>query len=167
MAKSKSFSEFGFKGVLSSIEGALIPTVIYLPEAIVKKLPPGRLRTKGTVNGIPFALAPQHKRDGSRYFAINASLRKAAHIKEGSKVEVKFKLIDPDAIEVPDELEAVLAQDDKARKAWDELTSGVQRNIIHHVTAVKNIDGRIKRCLEALEKAKLGLFKSRKIPKKN
>jgi hypothetical protein len=155
-AKSKPTPTFSFKSILATMKGGLIHSVVYLPEEIIEQLPKGRVRTKGTINGIPFALAPQYKKDGSRFFTVNASLKKAAKIKEGSRVEVNFRLVDPDELDMPEELEAVLAQDEEAMIAWNNLTIGYQRSLILYVTSVKNVDSRIKRSLELMEKAKFG-----------
>lgn len=146
--------DFYFKSKLSPFKGTFLNTVIYLPLNIVKALPKGRVRTKGTINGAAFALAPQYKKDGSRFFSVSAALRKAAKIKEGDVVEVKFRIIDADIVDMPEELEAVLEQDDEARKVWDTFTKGMQRSLIIYVTSVKNVDSRIKRSLELVEKAK-------------
>ena len=43
-------------------------------------------------------------------------------------------------------------------KAWEELTTGYQRSLIHYITSVKNVDSRIKRSIELLERAKAGLL---------
>ena len=145
------------------MKGNFISTVIYLPDEIIESLPKGRVRTKGTINGAPFALAPQYKKDGSRFFSVSASLRRQAKIREGDKVEVIFKLVDPDLVDIPEELEAVLAQDDEGKKVWDEFTRGMQRSIIHYISSVKNVDGRIKRALETIEKAKLGQLSVQKV----
>lgn len=157
--------DFHFRGKLSPFKGTFLNTVIYLPENIVKALPKGRVRTKGTINGAPFALAPQYKKDGSRFFSVSAALRKAAMIKEGDAVEVKFRLVDAETVDIPEEFEAVLEQDDEARNVWDTFTNGMQRSLIHYVTSVKNVDSRIKRSLELMEKAKtrsLSFQKSKK-----
>ncbi|HEX6224329.1 MAG TPA: YdeI/OmpD-associated family protein [Chryseolinea sp.] len=153
---------FKFSTTLSNAKGNFISTVIYLPKKIVEMLPKGRIRAKGTMNGKPFALAPQYKKDGSRFFTVSSKLRQAAKIKIGDKVEVVFKLVDKDAIEMPEELDAVLSQDEKAKSAWDTLTSGKQRDVIIYVTAVKNIDSRISRALHSLEKVKTGLLTAKK-----
>lgn len=146
--------EFKFKSRLSPIKGTFLNTVIYIPENVVKDLPKGRIRTKGTINGALFALAPQYKKDGSRYFAVSAALRKAAKINEGDLVEVRFMLVDPDIIEIPEEFAVALEQDEEAKEIWDTFTTGMQRSLIHYVTSVKNVDSRIKRSLELLQKAK-------------
>jgi translation initiation factor IF-1 len=160
MAKGKT--TFRFSTTLSSAKGNFIRTVIYLPGDIVEALPKGRIRTKGTVNGAPFALAPQYKKDGSRFFTVGSGLRKRAKIEAGDKVEVVFKIVDKDEVEMPDELKAALLQDDKAMGAWNGLTSGMQRNVILYVTAVKNVDARISRALQSIEKVKAGILSPKK-----
>jgi uncharacterized protein YdeI (YjbR/CyaY-like superfamily) len=85
---------------------------------------------------------------------VSSSLRKAAGIKEGDKVEVMFKLVDPDKVNIPKELKAVLQQDDEAMKVWQTFTSGMQRNFIIYVNSAKSTDAKIKRALESMEKAK-------------
>lgn len=154
MAEKKT--NFRFEGRLSGIDGVFLKTAIYLPQDIIRSLPAGRVRVKGLCNGASFALAVLHLKDGSRYFAVSASLRKAAGIRVGDRVKVSFAIVDPDKLEIPEELEAVLVQDDEARKAWDKLTTGYQRSLIHYVTSVKNVDSRIKRSLELLDRAKRG-----------
>jgi hypothetical protein len=166
MAKSKN-TTFRFSATLTPVKWLFMNTVIFLPKDIIEALPKGRVRTKGTMNGAPFALAPQSKKDRGKYFSVGAPLRKAAKIKAGDKVEVIFKLVDPDKVDIPEELEALLAQDDAARKVWDEFTPGMQRSLIIYVTSVKNVDSRIKRSIELMEKAKarqLGVQKKKPHP---
>lgn len=160
MAKGKT--TFRFSTTLSSAKGNFISTVIYLPKKIVDALPKGRIRTRGTINGISFALAPQYKKDGSRFFTVSSGLRKSAKIKAGDEVEVIFKIVGKDEVEIPEELEAVLLQDDKAMSSWNGLTSGMQRNVIIYVTAVKNVDSRISRALQSIEKVKAGVLSPKK-----
>lgn len=149
---------FSFETKLSEIDSMLIKTAIFLPSQVVQKLPRGRVRVEGKINGAPFALAVQKKKEGPRYFSVGAPLRKAARVKPGDKVNVTFRIVDPDKLHVPEELEAVLAQDDNAREAWDKLTTGYQRSLIHYVTSVKNVDSRIKRSIDLMNRAKAGLL---------
>ena len=151
-------TSFRFNAPLSPVKAMFLNSVIFLPATVVKRLPKGRIRVKGTFNGAPFALAVQHMKDGSRFFSVSASLRKAAGIRTGDKVSVSFKLVDPDKVDVPEELNAVLAQDVDAKKAWANLTPGYQRSLIIFVTSVKNIDKRIERSLKLMERAKAGLL---------
>ena len=158
----KVATTFEFKTKLSTAKGNFISTVIYLPPAVVKALPKGRVRTKGTLNGVPFALAPMYKKDGMRYFTVSGPLRRTAKIEAGDPVHVKFRLVDPDVIEIPEELEAVLAQDDEALEVWNTFTTGMQRSLIHYITSVKNVDSRIKRSLELMQKAKTRTLSAQK-----
>lgn len=160
MGKKKR--HFQFDTTLSEIDKPLMKTAIFLPDHIIEKLPAGRVRVEGMFNRAPFALAVQHMKDGSRFFAVSASLRKAAAIQIGDKVKVVFRIVDPDKLDIPEELEAVLAQDDDAHKAWDKLSRGFQRSIIHYITSVKNVDSRIRRCLEIMTRAKMGKLHAQK-----
>jgi hypothetical protein len=153
---------FQFVVPLSEIEGLLVKTVIFLPKEIVGKLPAGRIRVEGTFNDAPIALAVQHRKNGARYFSVSAPLRKAARIKLGDPVRVKFRIVNPDKLHIPEELEAVLAQDDAAKEAWDKLTLGYRRGLIHYVTSVKNVDSRINRSIDLLNRAKAGLLHGQK-----
>ena len=87
---------------------------------------------------------------------------RAAKIRVGDPVRVNFKIVNPDKLDIPEELQAILAQDDDARKAWEKLTTGYRRSLIHYVTSVKNVDSRIKRSLDLLNKAKAGLLHGQK-----
>jgi hypothetical protein len=158
----KGRTTFKFSATLSNAKGNSISTVIYLPQKVVDILPKGRIRTKGTMNGAAFALAPQYKKDGSRFFTVSSGLRKAAKIKAGDKVKVIFRLIDKDEVEMPEELAALLSQDDKAMRAWQGLTSGRQRDVIVYINSVKHIDHRISRALKSIEKVKAGLLSPKK-----
>lgn len=153
---------FRFETKLSEIDGVFLKTAIYLPMEVIRKLPAGRVRVKGLCNGAPFALAVLHLKDGSRYFAVSAALRKAAGVRVGDPVKVSFTIVNPDELEIPEELEAVLEQDDDARKAWDKLTTGYQRSLVHYITSVKNVDSRIKRALDLLNRAKRGELQGQK-----
>ncbi len=145
---------FQFRTKLSPASRVFLNTVVFLPDDIVRALPKGRIRAKGTMNGAPFDLAPQYKKDGSRFFTVSAALRKAAGIKAGDAVEVKFQLTDPESLVLPEELQAVLDQDPDGRAVWDTFTTGLQRSLMHYVTSAKTVDTRIKRSLELIEKAK-------------
>src|SRR5690349_18807517 len=93
---------FRFETRLSPIESFFMKTAIFLPDDIVSKLPPGRVRMEGTFNGARFALAVQNLKDGSRYFSVGGPLRRAARIKEGDKVNVVCKIVDPDKVDIPE-----------------------------------------------------------------
>ena len=152
MAKEKTYR---FETRLITVHGSFTHTILVVPDEIIDSLPlKGRVRTKGTINKTPFALAIQHKKDGSRFFMVSAQLRRTAKIGSGDLVSVIFWLVDPDVVDVPEELRAVLDQDVEGLKLWNTFTPGVQRGLAHYVNSVKNADSRIKRAIEIVEKAK-------------
>lgn len=152
MAKEKTYR---FETRLLTVHGSFTHTILVVPDEIIDSLPlKGRVRTKGTINKTPFALAIQHKKDGSRFFMVSAQLRRTAKIGSGDQVSVSFWLVDPDVVDVPEELRAVLDQDVEGLKLWNTFTPGVQRGLAHYVNSVKNVDSRIKRAMEIVEKAK-------------
>jgi hypothetical protein len=152
MAKEKTYR---FETRLITVHGSFAHTILVVPDEIIDSLPlKGRVRTKGTINKTPFALAIQHKKDGSRFFMVSAQLRRTAKIGSGDLVSVIFWLVDPDVVDVPEELRAVLDQDVEGLKLWNTFTPGVQRGLAHYVNSVKNVDSRIKRAIEIVEKAK-------------
>lgn len=152
MAKEITYT---FEARLKTVHGSFTHTILVVPDKIIKALPvKGRVRTKGTMNKTPFALAIQHKKDGSRFFMVSAQLRREAKIGSGDPVKVSFRVVDPNIVDVPEELQAVLDQDEDALKIWKKFTPGVQRGLSHYVNSVKNVDSRIKRALEIVEKSK-------------
>jgi uncharacterized protein YdeI (YjbR/CyaY-like superfamily) len=88
-------------------------------------------------------------------------MRKSAKIKPGDKVKVSFHLVDPDKLELPEEMEAVLAQDEAGAKLWNKLTVGLQRSLVHYINSTKNVDLRIERALFLINKVKSGVYNSR------
>ena len=151
--------KYKFIGELSEISELLVHTVIYIPENILKKLPQKRVRVKGTMNDAPFALAVQYRKSGDSFFMVSAPLKRAAKIRPGQKIKVEFSLVDPDKVDLPEELEAVIEQDDEGKAEWEKLTPGLQRSLAHYVFSVKNVDSRITRSLYLLNKVKQGAYK--------
>lgn len=146
--------KYRFSARLAPIKATFLNTVLFLPAEVVQALPTGRVRAKGTLNGVPFSLAPQYRKDGTRYFSVSASLRKAAGIKEGDMVNCEFTLVDPEKLDIPEELQAVLDQDPEGRQVWETFTTGLKRGLIHYVASVKSSDSRIKRAIGIVEKSK-------------
>ena len=152
---------FLFETRLGEDDNTLGNTVVELPADVVKKLPKGRVRVEGKLNEVSFNLGVQSKKSGARYLSISQAMRKAAKIKPGDKVKVMFNLVDPDKLELPEEMEAVLAQDEAGAKLWNKLTVGLQRSLVHYINSTKNIDLRIERALYLMNKVKSGAYNSR------
>ena len=152
MSKIKHYR---FESVLEYLNGVITHTGIVLPEKTLLELnQPKRVRIEGTINGTPFNLAIQHIKDGRRFLMVGNTLRKAAKLKAGDKVEVIFTLSDPDEIKLPEELMEVMEQDPEGKAVFNSFTPGLQRSLAHYVTSAKQVDTRIKRALELMLKAK-------------
>lgn len=158
MVKKQRFS---FETRLVEYDDTLVATVVELPVDVVKKLPPGRVRVEGKLNEVAFNLGVQFKKNGARYLSISQVMRKMAKIKPGEKVKVSFQVVDPDKLELPEEMEAVLAQDEAGARLWNKLTVGLQRSLVHYINSTKNVDLRIERALYLLNKVKSGAYKDR------
>lgn len=158
----KSIHTFSFTSKLEDVRTGMLTTLVVIPVKIIEQLPEGRKRTKGTMNGAPFSLAINNLKTGERYFAVSNALRKAAKIGIGDPVKVDFHLVDPNIVELPEELEAVIAQDPDAEKIWQAFTPGRQRSLAHYVNTAKGVDSRIKRALELMYKMKTGSLYSQK-----
>jgi hypothetical protein len=65
--------------------------------------------------------------------------------------------IEPDqttyGYELPEEMEALLEQDEDGRKTWEALNPGMKRSLLHYVNSAKSIDVRIKRSILILKRA--------------
>lgn len=154
---------YQFNGRLEAIGAVSTNYGIIIPEEILESLPGAkRYRVKGFINKTPFALAINSLKGGIKYFAMGNPLRKACKIRQGETVEVSFYLVDPNIVDLPEELIEVLAQDEDGNKIWESFKPGMQRSLAYYVTGVKNTDSRIKRALEIIHKAKTGTLFSQK-----
>jgi len=158
MAKKQSFS---FETRLTEYKDMLVSTVVEIPGDILKKLPAGRVRVEGKLNQVVFNLAIQSKKNGPKYLSVSKAMQKSAKVKPGDKVKVSFVIVDSDKLDLPEEMEAVLAQDDEGAKKWKKLTVGLQRSLVHYINSSKNIDVRIERALFLINKVKSGAYDNR------
>lgn len=158
MAKKQSFS---FEARLTEYKDMLVSTVVEIPVDIIKRLPAGRVRVEGKLNQVSFNLAVQSKKNGPKYLSVSQAMRKSAGVKPGDRVKVSFALADPDKLDLPEEMEAVLAQDDEGAKKWNRLTVGLQRSLVHYINSSKNVDVRIERALFLINKVKSGAYDKR------
>jgi hypothetical protein len=162
MATNKE-TKYKFTGRLEALGAVSTNFGIIIPEEILASLPEAkRYRVKGFINKTPFSLAINSLKIGFKYFAVGAPLRKACKIRQGEEVEVTFHIVDPNMVDLPEELIEVLAQDEEGNKIWQSFKPGMQRSLAYYVNSVKNTDSRIKRALELIHKAKTRTLFSQK-----
>jgi hypothetical protein len=117
-------------------------TVVYLDKELHAELPlkeMPRLRIEADISGVPVKGAWQPA--GGRWYLMlpKVPLRKAG-ISVGSVVEVAFKVLPQDEVDIPPELSAALQAQPKALKAWSALSTGKQRGLAHMIASAKRLE---------------------------
>lgn len=148
-------NEFSFTAPLETVKLNHITTAVYLPHHIIVELPKGRQRVSGTINGSPFSLAIQYRRDGSRFFTVGAALRKEARIEAGDKVSVSFRILDFHQVELPRTLESVMHQDSEARQLGKKFCKPGKYAFTEYIRTIKNMDVRLKRSIENVQRSRI------------
>jgi hypothetical protein len=144
---------YTFNSKLHSVDFNFIKTVVYLPPEVIVLIPKGRKKVSGLMNGAPFSLSLQYRKDGTQFFAVSGALREAAAIKPGDPVKVVFSILENE-LEIPDELETRPSKDDDAGRVWNGFTSGLQKGLRHYVSTVKTLDSRMRKSFEWVEKSR-------------
>ncbi|HBQ58764.1 MAG TPA: hypothetical protein DD671_03845 [Balneolaceae bacterium] len=92
---------------------------------------------------------------GAAYITVNKKRMKEYAVEKGDEVEV---ILTEDTskygMEVPEELEALLEQDEEGAKRFENITPGQQRYIIHYVGQVKSSQKRIDRAIMLINNLK-------------
>lgn len=127
--------------------------VLFLPAAWESVLPfesfP-RLRAEGEIAGLPFEGAWIPTGDGRRYVIVAPRIRREAEIKIGDLIEMRFRIADQDAVDLPAELSAALQSYVDSAYAWDALTPGKRRAHAHRVQGAKGLATRTRRVSEVI-----------------
>lgn len=122
-------------------------TVVYLPDALAATLPfaqSARLRIEADVSGVAVKGAWQPA--GGRWYLMlpKAGLRHAG-LAIGSAVEVAFRLLPQDDVDLPPELATLLRQDGAFARAWQALSAGKQRGLAHLLASARKPETRAAR----------------------
>ncbi|MCC1491024.1 YdeI/OmpD-associated family protein [Cognatishimia sp. F0-27] len=124
--------------------GKSVYTVLRLSDAIFDKL--GRpKRVEGEINEHPVNLAPSSAPviDGMFLWAGD-SLLKRAGITPGEPVEVRLRAVDPSIVDVPPDVARAL-RSSGVIGAWETLTPGKRRSMLHSVETAKRAETRMRR----------------------
>lgn len=148
-------NEFSFVAPLETVKLKHVTTAVYLPHHVIIDLPKGRLRVSGTINGFPFSLAIQYRRDGSRFFTVGSGLRRDAGIVAGDHVNVSFKILSLKNVEVPSPLDSAINQESEVRKIGRKFSKNVKYDFMNYIHDVKNMDVRIRRSIEKIQRGKI------------
>ncbi len=122
-------------------------TVVYLPAALAAELPfaqSARLRIEADVSGVAVKGAWQPA-GGRWYLMLPKAGLKQAGLGLGAPVEVAFRLLPQDEVDLPPELAALLQNEPAVRQAWQALPAGKQRGLAHLLATARKPETRAAR----------------------
>lgn len=141
---------FEFRSFIHELTYLLNATYVEVPASIVQAMG-GTLsrRVVCTINGkVTFQIGFMALREGAAYITVNAQRLKKLGVKPGDEVHVSLVNDESEyGVPMPDELEALLQQDDEGARRFSLLSKGMQRYILNYVSSVKNPQKRIDRAL--------------------
>lgn len=145
---------FSFEGeIVHHALGTMVYTVIFLPDDLAAQLPfdqHPRLRMSGEVNGAAVSGAWQPVR-GRWYLMLSKSALRNARVSVGDTVEVRFRIKDQDAVDVPEPLQAALNLREAAAETWRRMTAGQRRGAVHQLTSAGTLATFNRRLAELVE----------------
>ena len=143
--------------ILESLNQKMVHHLIVVPSEIAENFVNGKgaPRIICSVKGnpeFPCALNPRH----GRYVIIaSKQLIKKNKLLADVPFEITIRHDPENGLRQPEELEAVLDQDEIASQAFAGLNDGYKRGYIYYINQAKSVDSRIKRALEIAAKIKL------------
>ena len=144
-----------FKGTLEQGLEGLGWTVVRLPfdpHAVWQTMV--RLRVRGEVNGVPFrtSLFPVTG-GGEMVLMLNKKVLREARVALGGVAEIVVEPdLEPRPAELPDELAALLEEEDGLRAFYDSFSEAMRREIGKWIGGVKSEEARLKRCEQMAER---------------
>lgn len=92
---------------------------------------------------------------GVAYITVNKKRMKNYGVEKGDEVEVTVELDHSKyGMKMPEELEALLEQDEEGARRFENITPGQQRYIIHYVSQVKSSQKKIDRAIMLINNLK-------------
>lgn len=157
-----------FNAVLEKGDRALgwtIARVPFDPASAWKEMV--RLRVQGTLEGHPFrtSLFPNPGPEGGFYLLVNRALQAGAGLTAGSEGEFTLEPdLAPRPAELPDELAALLDDEEGLRGWYDTLTEYTRREIGKWVNGVKSDAARMRRAEQMAERLLATMEAERELP---
>ncbi|OON67715.1 YdeI/OmpD-associated family protein [Hymenobacter sp. CRA2] len=148
-----------FRAALTPTGSGFMPMVMLIvPEDVVEALGGKAVkRVVGTLNGHPIRRGLQYLRTGERFLLISKALRKQLRLDLSTEVLVTLAPDpNPDAVDMPEELEEGLAEWPEAAAAFHRLTPGRQRNLVHYIEQAKRAETRAQRVVNLLHQLATG-----------
>ncbi len=130
--------------------------IVVIPKAMVHKMGGLGTRLLCSVNGFEeFHCGMVAYGEGQGYISINKKRLKMFDAALGDEVSLVLRLDHSKyGMEMPEELDALLDQDDEGAKLFEALSDGKKRYIIHYVDSVKSSQLKIDRAIMLINNLK-------------
>jgi len=117
----------------------------------------GQVKVKGMVNGQPFRSSALPHGDGTHYLVVGKSIRDAAGVAQGDRVQVTLELdLEDREVGIPGDLGQALAANLEAKLAFDALSYSHKKQYIDWIESAKREITRQGRITKAIEMLPLG-----------
>lgn len=145
-------SEHVFAGPVLRTDAGMRMHYVPLPAEVDAALGDARI-VVGTLCGVPFRRVVHGRGDGVPKLLFGKNVLARAGLDFGDTAFVELSAApDPDAVYLPEELTAALAQDPTASARFETFTPGRRRSLGVHVDQAKRPATRERRALELCEK---------------
>jgi hypothetical protein len=127
--------------------------VLWIPDELKPALglnPTGRLRIEAEIGEFGWQAAISPAGGGRHFVILSADCLKANGVQHGSPIELRFRIVEPDLVVIPAELERILKVEQQALAVWEGLTAGKRRGLCHRVESAKRAETRLARAREVL-----------------
>jgi hypothetical protein len=151
--------EIELEVMVHQLKGAvgLNPHVFHIPAQLIAT---NQLKLRGRyivkVGNLEWPCAVIPYNGGDAYISVNKPNFKKLSLTINNLVTIYLKEDKSEyGMPMPEELEALLEQDEMGKMRFDKLTKGKQRNIIYYVSQAKSVQVRIDRAITLIEKLKI------------
>lgn len=138
-----------FEGTLEAARGG--GAIVVVPPEVAGALGGGRLRVRGSLNGIGFSSSTMPMGGGRVCLGVHKATRESAGVSFGDTVAVTVERDEsPRELLVPPELADALAADDVAAAAFDRLSFTRRREYAESISGAKREETRARRLRQVL-----------------
>ena len=168
--KDKTMSKISITVVPQLLPDVHQYMVIYFPEKEIEEYglkPMDRIKVSFDKDRYIHCALKKDK-SGTYCIYLGKFFREKSGISLGQEVQVNIEKDESDlGMEMPVEMDEVLAIDEEAMKVWNDITPGRKRSALYFIAKAKQEETRIKRALLVAENLKLGFINPNQITRKH
>jgi hypothetical protein len=105
-------------------------------------------------NSLTFQCGLNHLGDGNFFIILSSKNLETVQKQLGEEINFELKE-DPNplGVDMPEVLEAVIAQDENLKAVFESLTLGKKRNVIHQIIKIKDVDKQIQKAIKLINES--------------